>query len=83
MNASLAYGLGCAVTYNYEGKGGCFNARTLKYDLKHKLVVDILAGVAGRTIAAMFLWPGMLEQHLTRLEHGADGQGRARVQGYA
>ncbi len=66
--ATLAFGFTRAVTYNYDGKKFYYNRRTRTTELKDMLLVDSIGRVTGNTCAAIFIWPIMLGDDLTRLE---------------
>jgi hypothetical protein len=74
LKSTALYGFTRAVTWDYEGKQEYYNARTHKYEMKDKLLVDKACSVVGGTFAAYFAWPFMLGDDLTRLECAVKGR---------
>ncbi len=72
VNTALAYGFARAVTYNYESSKRYHNDK--RGEEKEMLLVDKLGTIAGKTVSAIFLWPGMLGNDLARLECAVKGK---------
>jgi hypothetical protein len=68
VNTTLLYGFGRAVTYDYEGTGKYWNKKLERSELKEMLVLDKIGRVMGKSVQAIFVWPGMLGEDLYRLE---------------
>ena len=67
-NTTMAYGLTRAVTWEYDGKCRYLNKKTDMYELKEMLLIDKIGRVSWGTLAAVFAWPVMVVEDLSRLE---------------
>jgi len=70
----LAYGFTRSVTYNYQSTKKYWNEITLDNEMKEMLLVDKMARITGQTCAALFIWPYMVGEDLTRLECAVKGK---------
>jgi hypothetical protein len=70
----LAYGFTRSVTYDYQSTKKYWNEITLERESKDMLLVDKLARIWGQTCAALFIWPHMMVEDLTRLECAVKGR---------
>ncbi len=68
LKCTALYGFSRAVTWDYDGTKEYYNARTRKYEVKGKLMVDKAQSVLGGTFSACYAWPFMICDDLTRLE---------------
>ena len=68
VSTTLLYGFGRAVTYDYESTKKYWNKKQERYEKKEMLVLDKIGTVMGKSFSAIFIWPGMLCEDLTRLE---------------
>ncbi len=74
IGVTAAYGFVRSATYNFEGTKRYFNRRTQAFEVKHKLLIDQIGGVAAGTLAAISIWPFMLGEDLVRLECAVRGK---------
>ena len=71
---TLAYGFARAVTWAYDGNSRYYNKKTGEFELKEMLLVDKIGRVANSTISAVFIWPILIGEDLTRLECAVKGK---------
>ncbi len=65
-----------SVTYDYESKRKYYNIMMGRDEVKEMLVVDKISGVVGKTSIALFMWPLMQGDDMTRLECRVRGKDR-------
>lgn len=66
--ATMTYGFGRAVTYDYKSSREYFNHKTYDFERKPPLVIDTISSTISHAFAAPFMWPTMLTEDLARLE---------------
>ena len=74
LDVTVLYGFTRAVTYNYEGSREYYNKNTRKHEVKEMLLVDKIGRITSKTFAAVFMWPRMLHEDLTRAECAMSGK---------
>ena len=81
VHTTMAYGFTRAVTYTDESQDRYYNAKTGIYELKDMLLIDKFGTVMAGSLAAIFMWPPMLWQDLTRLECAVRGKDAREYKG--
>jgi predicted patatin/cPLA2 family phospholipase len=71
---TAGYGFVRSVTYDYSHTKEYFNTKKYAIETKQMLLTDHLGRITSRTLAAVFAWPWMLGEDLTRLECAVRGK---------
>lgn len=74
VNGTMAYGFTRAVTYDYKGTKRYYNNKIDHSEVKEMLLVDKISRITGGTMGAIFWWPMMMHEDLTRLECAIRGK---------
>ncbi len=74
---TAGYGFMRSVTYDYSGTKEYFNTKKYAIETKQMLLTDQLGRITSRTLTAVFAWPWMLGEDLTRLECTVRGKDSA------
>ena len=71
---TLLYGFVRSTTYDFKPKGEYYNWKTHSYETKDILLVDCVKRVTANTVAAVTVWPLMLNDDIVRLECAVYGK---------